>query len=117
MTGKPKLAAAFAALFTWGAVCWPAQAAENLLRGEVLDAMVGLTQDPGWICSSKDIGSTEGCQRLRATLVRFFRDGDDLFVESLVRANGNWPLRRLVMIYSGTRWDWPQTPIWADVPA
>jgi hypothetical protein len=99
------VAAGVGALSLWTS----APAADDITREQLLDAVVGLSK-----CS----GDHDGCQRYGQALPKYFRDGDDLFVEYAV-----WvpvgphyrkaPLRRAVMIYRDKRADYPWDETWS----
>ena len=126
MRNKHRLAAAFAALFAWAPVMSPAEAADDLTRDQVIDAMINLTQKNGFNCAHPIhyAGDTDPwnpwnpavgdrCRKLGEALPRFFKEDADLFLESMIRVDcGNRPLHRLVMVYRSERWDWSRTPTW-----
>lgn len=84
-----------------------ASAADDITREQLIDAAVGVSN-----CSGA------GCQRYWEALPKFFKNGDDLFIESAV-----WvavgphyrkaPLRRAVMIYREKRTDYPWGETWS----
>jgi hypothetical protein len=86
-----------------------APAADDVTREQLIDAVVGMNT-----CS----GNHAGCQRYREASPRFFRDGDELIVESavLVTVGPHYrraPLQRAVMIYREKRSDYPWGENWS----